>query len=292
MEVIMIDPGLKGKNVLITGANNPRGIGAAIAKGFARLGCRVFLHFFRGCPAAENFPELPGEELYRALQSLSAAEIVGQIRNLGGTAYCWEADLEFPGGVPELLNRAEGAMGPVEVLVNNAARGIYDTFLPEGGAVYGESSPAQALLLTAESHDANFCVNVRAPALLMADFARRHAARGANWGRIINISTDASAAHAGAISYGASKHALESYARAAAWELARFGITVNVIAPGPIQTGWMTPALEAESVSRIPLGRIGLPEDVADVVIFLASEQARWVTGQTLYVGGGNVMPL
>jgi 3-oxoacyl-[acyl-carrier protein] reductase len=287
----MIDPGLAGRNVLVTGANNPRGIGAAAAKRFAGLGCRVFFHFFRNRSAIEASSDVPGEELYLALQGRSAEEIIGAIRNAGGTAFCWEADLNSPGSARELLDRAESIMGPVEVLVNNAAHCSYDTFLPKGGAVYGESSPEQALPLTSEAHDAHFRVNARAPALLMAEFARRHAARGAKWGRIINISTDASSAHPGAISYGASKHALESYSRAAAWELGRFGITVNVIAPGPIQTGWIAPALEAELVSRIPLGRIGFPEDVADVVIFLASEQARWVTGQTIFVGGGHVMP-
>ncbi len=292
MKAIMIDPGLEGRHVLVTGANNPRGIGVVTGKAFARLGCHVFLHFFRERGPAADSPDVPGEELYLALRSRSAEDVVAQIRNAGGTAYCCEADLESPGSVPELLDQAENAMGPVEVLVNNAAHCSYDTFLPKGGAVYGESSPEQSLPLTSETHDAHFRVNARAPALLMAEFARRHVARGAEWGRIINISTDASSAHAGAISYGASKHALESYSRAAAWELARFGITVNVIAPGPIQTGWIAPALEVEVVPRIPLGRIGLPEDVADVVAFLASEQARWVTGQTIYVGGGNVMPL
>jgi 3-oxoacyl-[acyl-carrier protein] reductase len=146
--------------------------------------------------------------------------------------------------------------------------------------------------LSPESHDLHFAVNSRATALLMAELARRHAERGARWGRIINVSTDASSAHPGAVSYGASKHALESYSRAAAWELVRYGITVNVVAPGPIQTGWMAASLETQAVSRVPLGRIGLPDDVADVIVFLASEQTRWVTGQTLYVGGGNVMPL
>jgi len=67
---------------------------------------------------------------------------------------------------------------------------------------------------------------------------------------------------------------------------------VNVVSPGPIQTGWMSPGLESKAVLAIPLRRIGQPEDVADVTVFLASEQARWITGQLLYVGGGHRMPL
>jgi 3-oxoacyl-[acyl-carrier protein] reductase len=71
-------------------------------------------------------------------------------------------------------------------------------------------------------------------------------------------------------------------------ELGRYGITVNVVAPGPIQTGWIPPEAEESIVEDIPLGRLGQPDDVADVVVFLASEQARWVTGQRLFVGGGH----
>lgn len=83
---------------------------------------------------------------------------------------------------------------------------------------------------------------------------------------------------------------MESYSRAAAQELARYGITVNIVGPGPIQTGWITPDVERREVAKTPLGRIGRPEDVADVIVFLASEQARWLTGQTLFVGGGHRM--
>jgi 3-oxoacyl-[acyl-carrier protein] reductase len=127
---------------------------------------------------------------------------------------------------------------------------------------------------------------------MMAEFARRHLARGGRWGRIVNVSTDGASGFAGEISYGASKHALESYSQAAARELAPYGITVNVVSLGPIQTGWISPELEESVVPTIPLGRLGLPEDVAEVIVFLSSEQARWLTGQLLYVGGGHAMPL
>ena len=90
--------------------------------------------------------------------------------------------------------------------------------------------------------------------------------------------------------YGASKAALEAYSRSAAVELSHYGITVNIVSPGPIQTGWIAPDMEASIVPSIPLGRLGQPEDVADVIVFLASEQARWLTGQCLHVGGGHRM--
>jgi len=81
---------------------------------------------------------------------------------------------------------------------------------------------------------------------------------------------------------------MESYNRSAAVELGKYRITVNIVAPGPIQTGWMAREVEKIKVNQYPLGRIGQPEDVADVVAFLASEQARWITCQRLFVGGGN----
>jgi 3-oxoacyl-[acyl-carrier protein] reductase len=181
----------------------------------------------------------------------------------------------------------EAALGPVDVLVNNAAHSVPDGFAP---MPYEEMDWAgrDRGTIDAASHDRHFAVNSRAVALLMAEYARRNVARGATWGRIVNISTDGADSFPGEVSYGASKAALESYSRSAAIELAQYGITVNIVAPGPIQTGWIPPDAESQIVTTIPLGRIGEPADVADVVVFLASEQARWVTGQCLFVGGGH----
>ena len=135
--------------------------------------------------------------------------------------------------------------------------------------------------------DAHFAVNARAYALMMAEYLKRYLGRGADWGRIINLSTDAAHRHEINVSYAASKHAIESYSRSAAAEMGKYGITVNIVAPGPIQTGYLRPEQEAEIAAGAPLRRVGRPEDVADVIVFLASEQARWLTGQLLYVGGG-----
>ncbi len=103
----------------------------------------------------------------------------------------------------------------------------------------------------------------------------------------VNVSTDAAHAFPTEISYAASKHAIESFSRSAAMEMGKYGITVNIVAPGPIQTGGFAPEDEANIAANAPLGRVGKPEDVADVHVFLASEQAHWLTGQLLYVGGG-----
>jgi 3-oxoacyl-[acyl-carrier protein] reductase len=219
--------------------------------------------------------------------------VADSIRAAGGRAAAWEANLADPTVIPELLDRAEQALGPVEVLVNNAAADEYDTFLPGKSWRQGDLCDATGLpvnTLSAESHDQCFAVNSRAVALLTAEFARRHIAAGRKEGRIINVSTDGAAGFPSSVSYWASKHALESYSRAAAWELGPYGITVNIVSPGPVQTGWMTPDLETKIAAGIPLGRVGRSEDIADAIVFLASHQARWITGQLLYVGGGNRM--
>ncbi len=287
----MIDPGLNGKVVLITGANNPYGIGAATAKAFAAQGARVFLHFFRSSPTHSE-PEQtrgPGKAFFNAQQSKTADEVLQAIHQSGGKAAAWEADLADPANIPELFNQVEAVFGPVDVLVNNAAAWEGDTFLPSGGEAVMNRFVST---VSAASHDHNFAVNSRAVALMMAEYARRFVQRGAEWGRIVNVSTDGASAFPGELSYGASKHAMESYSRAAAIELGRYGITVNVVSLGPVQTGYIPPEMTEKLRKEIPLGRVGKPEEVADAIMFLASEQAGWITGQLLYVGGGHGMPL
>ncbi len=281
----MIDSGLKDKVVLVTGGNH--GIGAATAKAFAAQGARVFIHYL--CLPPETAASM--SEAYQAGRAQSADWVVEAIRATGGRAEAWECDLADPATIPMLFNRAEAACGPVEVLVNNAAHWEADSLIPGGVEDRPPDQwPPRSPNVTAASHDRHFAVNSRAVALMMAEFARRYVARGARGGRIVNVSTDGAYCFPGEISYGASKAALEAYSRSAAQELGRYGITVNIVSPGPIQTDWITPELEAAIVPGIPLERVGQPEDVADVVVFLASEQARWLTGQLLYVGGGHTV--
>lgn len=296
----MIDTGLKNKVVMVTGANNPYGVGAGVAKAFATQGARVFLHYFRADqpPSAchedqPHKPISPGEAFYYAQQAKHPDEVVNTIRDSGGQAHAWEADLSDPTLIPAIFDQAEKALGPVDVLVNNAAHWEGDTFIPSNSDWRNklvELWTKRPDTITAGSFDRLFTVNTRAAALLMAEFVRRHRERRANWGRIINVSTAGAYCFPSEISYGASRLALEGYTRSAAAELGRFGITVNAVSLGPVQTGWITPELEKEILPTIPLGRIGSPEDVADVVIFLASDQARWMTGQKIYVGGGHGM--
>lgn len=120
----------------------------------------------------------------------------------------------------------------------------------------------------------------------MAEYAQRHIAAKRERGRIINISTEGADGFAGEVSYGASQAALESYSRAAALALGPHGATVNIVALGPIQAAWIPPDQEHAVAANTRLGRVGQPEDIADVVVFLASHQARWITGQRLFVRG------
>ncbi len=284
----MLDPQLTDKVVLITGANH--GIGAATARAFAAQGAKVFISYFREATiysdeelAAAKTGAIGGDKLYRAFQQQTADKLVEEIRSAGGQAAAMEADLGDVASIPALFDACEAALGPVDVLINNHTVCVLETFDPSLTSNEGTTIS----LPSADVIDLHFTVNTRGVVLMMAEYVKRYLARGATWGRIINTSTDAAHADTANISYAASKHAIESYSRSATAELGKYGITVNILAPGPIQTGYITPELEVMINEGTPLGRLGTPEDVADVMVFLASEQARWMTGQLLYVGGG-----
>jgi 3-oxoacyl-[acyl-carrier protein] reductase len=284
----MIDPQLRDKVALITGANH--GIGAVTAIALASQGVKVFLTYF--CEASRYSPEeleaarqagIGGDKLYRALQAQSSDRVIQEILDTGGTAAAQEADLGNPDNIPWLFDLCEAQLGPVDILINNHTHCVLETFDP--ALVTDEVSTVH--LVSTQGIDRHFAINARACALMMSEYLKRYLARNGQWGRIINLSTDAAHAHTANVSYAASKHALESYSRSAAAEMGKYGTTVNIIAPGPIQTGYISPEDEADIVMKTPLSRIGLPEDIADVIVFLVSQQARWLTGQLIYVGGG-----
>lgn len=263
----MINPKLKNKTVLITGSNT--GIGKHIALSFAEQGANIIIHFLGEKPQIEESFSLEinfsGKE--------SAIEIKDAIIKDGGNAICVEADLMDFNHIPKLFDDSERVFERVDILVNNAAHC---------------ELPDNIFEVTAGNIDRHFNVNTRAAVLLISEFVKRKKRHQDSWGRIINISTDAAQNFATQISYGASKAAMEAFTRSIACEVGHLGITVNTVAPGPVQTGWMTPELVEQVIPNIPLGRIGRPKDIADVVVFLASEQAGWLTGQVIKVSGGH----
>ena len=234
----MIDCGLKDKVALVTGGNNPFGIGAAITRALARQGAKVFIHYFR--QAAEtpdedqkaHEPQDPGFAFYLRQQAKAADGVLASIRESGGDAESWEGDLREPGNVHRLFEQAEKAFGHIDILVNNAADYAPDTFLPSNvlgqEAELWKEGPTISTIDEA-SHDRHFATNCRAVAVLMSKFASRIIESQRGWGRIINISADCAWGCPREISYRASKYALESYSRSAAAELGPYGIAVIVL---------------------------------------------------------------
>jgi 3-oxoacyl-[acyl-carrier protein] reductase len=265
----MIDPGIDGRVAIVTGGNH--GIGAAAARTLAAQGVKLFITYLRLSGEGED---AAAPVAYGQNRTQTADAVVAQIRKSGGQADSWEADLADPTTILELFDRAKDRLGPVDILVHNAAAWMADSFLAETSDRLGR----RLTPFSAASHDLHFAVNSRATALLIAEYARRYRERGAAWGRLITVTTGGSGGFPEEVSYGASKNALESYTMAAAWELGQFGITANVVCPPATDTGWIPEEGRAEIARGSPLRHIATPQEVADVIVFLASRQASAVT--------------
>ena len=243
---------LKGKTAVVTGAS--KGIGAAIAEELAARGASVVLNYARSGEQAE-----------------SAAE---RIRANGGSAKAVRADISKPAEAKRLVDTAVSEFGGLDILVNNA--GVYDF---------------QPVEKVSEEHfDRLFGLNVRG--LL---FATQAAVKkfGDNGGSVINISSVASSAAVPNSSvYSATKAAVDSITRTLAAELGPRKIRVNSLLPGPVVTEGTQGMkgfddLAAQLIPQTPLGRVGQPHDIATVAAFLASEDAAWITGQSITASGG-----
>ncbi|GAB2864815.1 SDR family oxidoreductase [Actinocorallia aurea] len=242
---------LTGKNAIVTGGS--RGIGRAVVRRLAADGAAVVLGYARDEKAAE--------------------ETLREVEEAGGVAFAVRADLAEDGAAARLAEFAEARLDGLDILVNNAA---------------AEVAPTPFADISDAAFDTALTVNLRAAFQLM-----RHAARVMRGGgRIINVSTANTVRPApGNAPYAASKGALEQLTLVAAQELGRRGITVNTVSPGATDTDLLRGANPAEALDAVasitPLGRLGAPADVADVVGFLAGPDARWITGQNLRATGG-----
>ena len=270
----MIDYGLKDRVAIITGANNPQGIGAATAYAFAREGAKLALVYKRILRAYDrNKTNENGADRYFAANAGNADIVEGKLREMNADYIVLESDITDEDAVKEIYSAVIRRFGRIDVLVNNAADGDMD----------GIDTIEK---ITKDVIDDTFAVNVRGSMLMIREFVRH---RG-DYGRIINFSTDSSQVFAGQIAYGASKATLEALTRSIALEVAKYGITVNCVAPGPTQTGWIDRELEKQVIPLIPMGQLMQPEDIAETVLFLASAQARLLTGQVIKVSGGHAL--
>ena len=270
----MINYGLKDKVVLVTGANNPQGIGATTALAFANQGAKVVLVYkkiYR--PFDKNKTDKNGVDRYFAANSNNADVVTEKLKQLNADYLVFEKDISNENEVKEIYSSVIKRFGKVDILVNNAADGDMD----------GIDTIEQ---ITPKVIDDTFAVNVKGSILMTKEFVNN---RG-NFGRIINLSTDASQTFAGQIAYGASKATIEALTRSIALEVAQYGITVNCVAPGPTQTGWIDKDLEQTVIPLIPIGKLIQPEDIAQTILFLASEQAQMITGQIIKVSGGKAL--
>ena len=270
----MVDYGLKGRVVLITGANNPQGIGATTALAFAREGAKVALVYKRlPRPFDETKTGMNGIDRYFEANAGNADIVSRKLLEMNADSLVIESDISNEEAVKDIYSRALDWYGKVDILVNNAADGDMD------GIDTIEKIPQNVI-------DDTFAVNVRGTILMIREFVRH---RG-DYGRIVNLSTDASQVFAGQIAYGASKATLEALTRSIAIEVAQYGITVNCVAPGPTQTGWIDAELEKAVLPLIPMGKLIEPEDIAETILFLSGEQARMLTGQVIKVSGGHAL--
>ena len=242
---------------LVTGVGRTIGIGAGIARQLAASGWDIAFTYWTAYD----------ERMRWGVESGATDEITSSLSELGATAMPIEADLVDPTAPEGIFDQAEKALGNVTALV----------------MCHCESVDSSILDTTVESFDRHFAVNARATWLLIREFGRRFTGEPGT-GRIIALTSDHTVHN---LPYGASKGALDRITQAAAHELAHLGITANVINPGPVDTGWMSGEIRASGIRQTPLGRLGTPQDTANLVDFLCSARGQWINGQLLMSNGG-----
>jgi 3-oxoacyl-[acyl-carrier protein] reductase len=272
-ESVLPNIDLAGRVALVTGANH--GIGAATARALAASGAAVLVTYLR----QNESPDAGTPEQYGKDRAATADAVIESIRKAGGKAVAVEADLTKQTIPDSLFDEAERSLGPVEILINNASGWVKDTFRP---AVDSDRLGRRLSPVSVQSFDRQFAVDARAAALCIAEFARRHVERGAKWGRIIGLTSGGPLGFPEEVSYGAAKAALENYTMSAAFELAEFGITANMVYPPVTDTGWVTEEVRRAVDDSPEHKHIRQPEEVASVIAWLASPAADLVTANVI----------
>jgi 3-oxoacyl-[acyl-carrier protein] reductase len=265
---------LRGHVAVVTGANH--GIGAATALTLASCGAAVVVSYLR----IPDPGEAGGPDVYRRNREMTADHVVTEVARQGGRAIALEADLTDVGSPARLFDAAETAFGAVDILINNATGWRADTFSPMPRGRFGH----RQVRVSPETIDPQFAVDARGTALLIAEFAQRHAARGARWGRIVGLTSGGPTGFPNEVSYGAAKAALENYTRTAAFELAPLGVTANVVHPPVTDTGWVTDEVRRHVEERTDLIHIANPDDVARVIAYLVSDEAHLITANRIHL--------
>jgi 3-oxoacyl-[acyl-carrier protein] reductase len=242
---------------LVTGVGRTVSIGAAIASQLAGSGWDIAFTYWTAYD----------ERMPWGVESGAAPAVTETLTAAGAATAAISADLSGPDAPAQVFDAAEQQLGPVTALI----------------MCHCESVDSGLLDTSVDSFDRHFAVNTRATWLLIREFGLRFRATPGT-GRIIFLTSDHTV---GNLPYGASKGAADRITLAAAHELAARGITANVINPGPVDTGWMTPEIREAGLRQTPLGRLGEPADVARLAGFLCSEDGRWINGQLLYSNGG-----
>lgn len=254
---------LRGRTALVTGVSRREGIGFAVARRLAAYGANVFCHHYR--PHDEEQPWGP-DDVAAVLDGVREA-LADPAARVSGLS----ADLADPDAPRRVVAAAAAEFGRVDVLVANHARSGGDGRLPEVDA---------AML------DGHWVVNTRSALLLAKEFAARH--DGREGGRVVFMTSgQVRGPMPGEICYAAAKGALAAITPSVASELARQNITVNTVNPGPVQTGYLTRDALDPLMPMLPFGRYGFPDDPARLVSWLATDEARWITGQVVSSEGG-----
>lgn len=253
---------LINKIAVVTGASRAKGIGTEICRELAREGADIF---FTHWSKYDRLMDYCNEDDFKWSKHL-----MEEIRGLGVRCESMELDLSQPDAPRKLLDEVQNKLGSPSILVNNATHSVDVDFRS----------------IDADTLDAHYNVNVRGTCLLTVEFARL--IEGKHGGRIINmVSGQDKSPEPGNLAYVATKGAVSTFTKSVAIELAPLKITVNAVDPGPTNTGWMSSELKEELRPKFPMGRLGEPRDAAKLVIFLASEESEWITGQIIHSDGG-----